>query len=311
MASDNYKEINCPFCGRLVRSTDKFCLFCGKPLKEGSQRKKKEKKAEKQIKKDKKKAKREIKEGKEEKGENEDNKGDKMGFFGYKPSGDKIKQNEELKPFLVSDNEKIDTQKSESAKKEGEKEKESSEKKKEREKEKEEKEEEIPDHIKEQLETKMELALLDEKKQKLKKKLNQLTNSLDKDKYDWDEEYKKNINIKLEAFKKIKQELLDEENQLREKLGGVFRVDELKEEIALKREQLVELKRSYKRRKIKKQVYKQLKQEYVEEFESAEEELENLQKQLIRWLSKEKAKKNRTQSQINLIEGRYKSKELD
>ena len=28
----NFKEIPCPFCGRMVRDSDKFCIFCGSKL---------------------------------------------------------------------------------------------------------------------------------------------------------------------------------------------------------------------------------------------------------------------------------------
>jgi chromosome segregation ATPase len=169
---------------------------------------------------------------------------------------------------------------------------------------------ELPEQIKEQLEIKMELAVLDEKKTTLKNKLKEITDNLSDDRYDNDIDYAQQINVKLNALKQLKQELEEKEEQLRKDLGGNFKVDELEEQIALKRQQLIELKRSYKHNQVKKDIYDQLKQEYADQFMKAEQELQDLRTNIIRWLSKERAEKSRVESHIRLLQGRLKAHEI-
>jgi endogenous inhibitor of DNA gyrase (YacG/DUF329 family) len=277
--SPKYKEVPCPFCNRTIRTSDRFCIFCGSriDIENLTATSKKQ----------------EIPESEKKELESELN--NELGDIWQ--GVDKNKSQEEdtaSAPFLVEN------------------------------KSQEELEDRVidskpdsdgvpvvlPDDIKEQLETKMKLSLCDEKKTLLKKKLKNLTENLDEERYEYDMDYAQGVNMKLNAFKTLKKELGEEEENLRKDLGGDFRMDELEELIRLKRDQLIELKRSFKRRHIKKDIYEQLKTEYVEEFETNQKELNELRINIIRWLSKEKAEKNRIEARIRLLTARYKTKEI-
>jgi len=172
---------------------------------------------------------------------------------------------------------------------------------------------ELPQEIKDQLECKMKLAIIEDKKKKLKKKLKALKEDLNEERYEYDMDYAKQINVKLNAFKVIKEEFNEKEENLRAELGpkGMFRVDELEDELEVQREQLIELKRAFKLHKVKKDIYEQLRLEYSTGFREAEKELHDLRSNIIRWLSSEKADKNRLENRIRLLQGRYKTREVD
>jgi chromosome segregation ATPase len=171
----------------------------------------------------------------------------------------------------------------------------------------------LPDDIKGQLNAKMELAVLNKKKERLREKLKDLTEELDSELYEYDFDYKKKINRKLDAVKEIKKELFKEEEELRDQLGpsGQFRMDELETTLDVQRQQLIDLKRNYKRHKIKKNVYKELKKEYAKIFREAEEELNELRAGVIRWLSEVKSELTTYESKIQKLKARYKAGEIE
>jgi hypothetical protein len=57
-------------------------------------------------------------------------------------------------------------------------------------------------------------------------------------------------------------------------------------------------------------VFEQLKQEYIGKFTEAETQLTDLRLNIIRWLSKEKADKNKLETKIRLAQGRMKAGEI-
>ena len=271
----DYKEIPCNYCGRIIRDTDRFCIFCGKTINKPS-------------------ASSNIWKGNDSEREEMEKEVDHdLGNHGFMQSAiekdhqedenlsrkeRKAKQKEdEHKEEIAEINDKI----------------------------------ELDDSIKEKLHMKIELVQIDKKKVKLKQKLETLTTSLDKSRYEYDVDYAKTINIKLKAFKGVKDELLGRENELREQMGGSFRIDILREEVGMRREQLIELKRSYKRRKINKDVYLSLKEEYKSKYDSAKRELGILISGIVRWNSLEKSNKIKEEVEIRLLAGRLKSREID
>ena len=256
----NFKELPCPFCGRIIRNSDKFCIFCGSKIDNQDQPSKPSMSKEEQ---------KEVDDDliPTDKGEKDDTKSsNKRDKKSTKTSDDKSKI------FI-----------------------------------------EMPAEIKEQLTAKMDLAVLNNKKERLRDKLRELTQDLDAQRYEYDLEYAKIVNTKLDAVKGIKQELFAEEETLRGKLGptGQFRMDELDTTMQVQRNQLLELKRQFKRHKIKKDVYKQLKEEYVDIFRNAEEELQNLRNNVIRWVSEERSKKATFENQIQILKARFKAGEME
>lgn len=94
-------------------------------------------------------------------------------------------------------------------------------------------------------------------------------------------------------------------------MGERFKVDELMDKLEEKKQQLLELKRSFKLHEIKKDVYEQLKTEYINQFNQIQTELEKLRINIIRWVSLEKANRNKLDGKIRMAQARMKSGEID
>ena len=264
----NFKEIPCPFCGRVVRTTDKFCIFCGSNKELGT------------------------------------------GMIDNLKSPKKTSQNEGSIPFQVTEGSQDDLDDRVLSSEEVEK---GAHKKRDKDKIKASSKIELPEEIKDQLEAKMNLAVIENKKKLLKEKLKDLTQEIESERYEDDMEYAQKLNLKLNAFKSVKADILTKEEQLRAELGpsGQFRVDELDDEMELQRERLIDLKRSFKNHQVKRDVYEELKLEYSSEFREAEKEVQELRVNIIRWLSSEKAQKNKIEKRIRLLQARFKTKEID
>ena len=286
----NFKEIPCPFCGRIVRTNDKFCIFCGSKLTETKAKKKRK----------------EITETERE----ELNKELGTGMIDNLKSPKKTSQNESSIPFQVTEGSQDDLDDRVLSSEDVEK---GANKKRDKDKIKASSKIELPEEIKDQLEAKMNLAVIENKKKLLKEKLKDLTQEIESERYEYDMEYAQRLNLKLNAFKSVKADILTQEEQLRAELGpsGQFRVDELDDEMELQRERLIDLKRSFKNHQVKRDVYEELKLEYSTEFREAEKEVQELRVNIIRWLSSEKAQKNKIEKRIRLLQARFKTKEID
>jgi hypothetical protein len=273
----NYSETPCSSCGRTVRSTDKFCIFCGNRLAAApppktaasppSQAlpKAEEEQIEKEVNSDLAAVLQNVKKKKEEEVPKK--------TLPFAKKGKKDGEEE------VEDDSKIEL--------------------------------ELPDSIKVQLDAKLELAVIDEKKKRLKTRLTEIAANAEEDRYNWDMEFAEEVNRKLEALKTIKEELSKEEEKWRAALGERFILDEYDDVINEKRAQLVELRRSYKLRSIKKEVYEELKLEYTGQFREAEDKAQQLRKEIIRWLSRESSEKNKIETRLKILKGRLKTKEID
>lgn len=256
----NYTEINCPSCNRIVRSTDRFCIFCGgrmsgntapAPSKQIPEQEKKQ--LEQEVQND-------LNANQKETLEKES-----------KKTKTEPKTPSSLDDLLA----------------------------------------EMPPEIRDQLEAKMNLALINERKKKLKKTLADLSKQAEDEKYEYDVDFMNLVNTKLEAVKQVKDELNQEEEKWRATMGERFKVDELMDKLEEKKQQLLELKRSFKLHEIKKDVYEQLKTEYINQFNQIQTELEKLRINIIRWVSLEKANRNKLDGKIRMAQARMKSGEID
>ncbi|MHA1612443.1 MAG: zinc-ribbon domain-containing protein [Promethearchaeota archaeon] len=259
-----FQEVQCPYCGRMVRSNDKFCIFCGSKMQKSEPS---------------------VTYSKEERDELDKELGGKT---------ETDSKSTKLPEFQVTEESPDDDKKNKKKSKKTTK-------------------VELPQNIVDQLEAKMNLAFIEKRKVKLKDKLQDLKGDLDSNRYENDYEYADKITAKLSAFKAVKEELLKNEEEIRSVLGpkGQFRMDELEDEMEIQREQLIELKRQYKRHKIKKDIYEQLKMEYSSDYRELEDELQELRNNIIIWLSKEKSEKKRIDNKIRMLRARYKSREID
>ncbi len=289
---------SCPHCGKTVLDSDKFCIFCGKPLKK-------------------------IK--------FTENKGPSIGFGDsdtpdadvvkkeqsqpQKGSGKKEELNKDLsKEDSVEDaeNEKV---KGKGKEKDSDKEKEKD-KDKSKKKTKEEEEEDalalsvLTDKVKDQMKVKIRLLEISEKKKKLKVKLEELMKDMKGDRYSKDYTFMTEVNTRLKAIQNIKAELEAEEAKAQAELGGEFKVEELERIMKEKDSQLTELTKTYKMRKIDEDVFKQLKKEYEKEYKDAEKELRLLRKGLVRWVQEIKGQRARIETDLKVAKARSIAKEL-
>lgn len=269
----------CANCGRALRDKDRFCIYCGSPqIVDISKSKKKNKKESFSD---------TLKKGKDKK------KGKKKESVPFE-SGDKSPPAEPIEDdldFLEED------------------------KKKEKAVPFADEEDFIPedlsitDDIREQLESKMELALIKYKKEKLLKKYKEIMEDAKSERYEHDIDFAQGVNIRLDAFKEVQKELKEKEEELKSKIG-LFKFDELNKLIEMKRAQLTELKRKYKLHKINESIFQQLKREYASEYRKAQRELADFQKQMRIWVSKLKSEKNREEIKLKILEGRHAAREL-
>jgi DNA repair exonuclease SbcCD ATPase subunit len=271
----NVSDKSCPHCGRSVREGDKFCIFCGKPLLTDFTKT--------------------VKEATEKKGtiifptsepptEEEEESDDEITPFGsgdLTPPEEKSTKKKESIPFSAEEEEDELVEALE-----------------------------MDDEMREQFEMKMELAVLNGKKERLKEKLDKLLGDAKSERYELDIDFAKEVNMRLEAVKEVQRDLQSQTDEVLERLGE-FKLDVFLVTIEEKRAQLTELKRKFKLGKIKQNIFEQLKREYSTEYRKAQEELINIQKQVRNWISKLKSEINQEEIKIKLLEGRLNTKEID
>ena len=261
----------CAYCGKPVKKNDNFCIACGKPLL--SKLPKKEKTEEITISDSKKEAKIEKKK--------------------------KKKELEEEKP---EESQEIESEEENVDKKEKE----------------EEKEEEIveeikplPEDVKEQIEIHLELKDIQDKKQNLAEKLKDLQKLVNSPQYESDFEFGEKINVQLQAVKTLISEVKQRENELNQKISGKFIVDKLNTDIEVKRNQLKNLVREFKLKKIRdKDVVKKLKKKYKNQLEAFTEQKVELIAGITLWIEELNEKKAELTTEKNFNKARYASKEI-
>ena len=253
----------CVYCGKPVKEDDKFCIHCGKPRL--SSLPKTEKKTEETVIEIPKEVKSKIEEAKKE----------------------KVKEEEELELEPV---------------------------KEEKEEVEEEKEKEIkplPDEVKQQIEYYLELNDIRLKKKTLTEKLNDLQKQLKSTRYDTDFEYGEKIEVQLKAVQSVMEELKQQEKEVKDKMTDKFIVEKLDYDIDTKRDQLKNLMREHKLKKIKdKDVVKKLKDKYKQQLDDFVEEKAELIAGIQLWIDElieEKAELN-TERKFN--KARFSSKEI-
>lgn len=255
----------------------KFCVYCGKPVKED----------------------------------------DKFCIHCGKPRLSSLPKTEKKTEETVIEIPKEVKSKIEEAKKEKVKEEEELELepvKEEKEEVEEEKEKEIkplPDDVKQQIEHYLELNDIRLKKKTLADKLNDLQKQLKSTRYDTDFEFGEKIDVQLNAVKTVMEELKQQEKEVKDKMTDKFIVEKLDYDIDTKRDQLKNLMREHKLKKIKdKDVVKKLKDKYKQQLDDFVEEKAELIAGIQLWIDElieEKAELN-TERKFN--KARFSSKEI-
>ena len=131
-----------------------------------------------------------------------------------------------------------------------------------------------------------------------------------RDRYSKDYDFMMEVNARLKAIQNIKTELEEEEAKFQAELGGEFKIEELERIMKEKDEQLTQLTKTYRMRKIEEDIFKQLKKEYAAEYKDAEKELKALRKGLVRWVQEIKGQRARVETDLKVAKGRSISKEI-
>ncbi|MBA7582068.1 hypothetical protein ES708_23988 [subsurface metagenome] len=147
-------------------------------------------------------------------------------------------------------------------------------------------------------------------KQILIEKLKELQKSVKDPRYDVDPEYKKTVNIKLEAIKTLITELKQKEGELEQKLEKPFIVQRIQEDIEKKIFQLKNLSKEFKLLKVDKESFEKLREKYNQEKKEFETEKKDLTEGMKLWIKELKMEKAELQSERNLNKGRFSAKEI-
>ena len=172
------------------------------------------------------------------------------------------------------------------------------------------KEKPLPFEVKEQMMLYIEYNDIQLNKKILVEKLSEIQNSLNDPRYDVDMDYKNSINVKLEAIKKLIEELKQKESGLDQKMEKPFIVQRIQDDIEKKLFQLKNLTKEYKLKKVDKDSFEALKEKYKQERDQLETERKDLIEGMKLWIKELKLEKAELLADRNLNKGRFSAKEI-
>ncbi|MFX0056780.1 MAG: zinc-ribbon domain-containing protein [Candidatus Hodarchaeota archaeon] len=263
----------CVYCGNPLKETDKFCIICGKPVLRDLPKSEKATSPKP----------REIKEP-------------------VTTPKERLKQKvpqkalavEEIEEEIYEDEEIFEPK---DKKKKGKKEEEKVEKP-------------LPFEVKEQMILYIEYNDIKLNKQILSDKLKDLQKELKDPRYEYDEEYNKSINIKLDAIKTLINELKQKESDIEKKMEKPFIVQRIQNDIDTKIFQLKNLTKEFKLHKVDQDSFTNLRDKYKKEKEDLEVERTELIEGMKLWIKELKLEKTELMAEKNLNKGRYSAKEI-
>ncbi len=168
----------------------------------------------------------------------------------------------------------------------------------------------LPFEVKEQMILYIEYNDIQLNKEILITKLKDLQKELKDPAYEYDEQYKESLNVKLEAIKTLINEMKQKESELKQKMDDPFIVQRIKTDTETKIFQLKNLTKEFKLHKVDKDSFETLRDKYKQEKEELEQEREDLISGMSLWIKELKLEKVEAQSQRNLNKGRFHSKEI-
>jgi len=261
----------CPYCGAPTKETDKYCIICGKPLLTDVSKKQKEESEKK-------------KEVVEEPKKNEK---------------EEISSEDEVEEISEVEDLETDKKKKKSKKNESEEDKF-----------KDIEIEPLPDDVKQKIEFYIDYSDLQINKDALMNKLDDITKLMKEERYEYDFDYKNEVNIKFEAVKTLIKEIKEKEKDLKEKTGETFIVQKLNNQIDAKEFQLRNLTREYRLKKIDKDTFAKLKDKYKKEKRELEEQRYHLTEGIKLWIQDLKMELSDLSGQRKINKGRYSAKEI-
>ncbi|MFX0153453.1 MAG: zinc ribbon domain-containing protein [Candidatus Hodarchaeota archaeon] len=168
----------------------------------------------------------------------------------------------------------------------------------------------LPEEVKEQLVYYIEYNDIQLNKEVLAEKLTEISKSTKDERYDYDMEFKKEINLKLEAVKTLISELKEKENVIKQNLEEPFIVQRIQDDIDTKIFQLENLSREHKLHKVDKETFEKLREKYKQEKIELESETEDLIEGMKLWIQDLKLEKAEISGERKLNKGRYHAKEI-
>ena len=129
-------------------------------------------------------------------------------------------------------------------------------------------------------------------------------------KYEYDNAFKNEVNIKLEAVKTLIDEMKQKETVIKQNLEEPFIVQRINNDIDTKVFQLENLSREHKLHKVDKETFEKLKEKYRQEKLDLETQREDLTIGMKLWIQDLKLEKAELSSDRKLNKGQFHAKEI-
>ena len=168
----------------------------------------------------------------------------------------------------------------------------------------------LPEEVKEQMVYYIEYNDIQLNKKILIERLNDISKLTKDSKYDYDPDYKKEINIKLQAIKTLIEEMKQKENVIKKSLEDPFIVQRIQNDIDTKIFQLENISREHKLHKVDKETFEKLREKYKQEKLELEIERKNLVEGMKLWIQDLKLEKAELSGEHKLNKGRLHAKEI-
>ena len=168
----------------------------------------------------------------------------------------------------------------------------------------------LPEEVKEQMVYYIEYNDIQLNKKILIERLNDISKLTKDSKYDYDPDYKKEINIKLQAIKTLIEEMKQKENVIKKSLEDPFIVQRIQNDIDTKIFQLENISREHKLHKVDKETFEKLREKYKQEKLELEIERKNLVEGMKLWIQDLKLEKAELSGERKLNKGRLHAKEI-
>ncbi len=168
----------------------------------------------------------------------------------------------------------------------------------------------LPEEVKEQMVYYIEYNDIQLNKKILADKLTEISKSTKDARYEYDLDFKKEVNIKLEAVKTLFNELKQKESVVKQSLEEPFIVQKINIDIETKVFQLENLTREHKLHKVDRESFEKLREKYKQEKQSLEEERDDLLVGMKLWIQDLKLEKAEMSGERKLTKGRFHAKEI-
>lgn len=168
----------------------------------------------------------------------------------------------------------------------------------------------LPEDVKEQMVYFIEYNDIQLNKKVLLERLNEISKLTKDPRYEYELDFKKEVNIKLEAIKTLIDEMKQKETVIKQNLEEPFIVQRINSDIETKIFQLENLTREHKLHKVDRETFEKLREKYKQEKLELETEREDLVEGMKLWIQDLKLEKAEISGERKLNKGQFHSKEI-